>query len=667
MAPNLSRDQAKAALRQFVEAETRRLEEAAYQERQKPLWLSAPDPAWSPAQYGEYLDWGAKLTATAAEFMLEFGDKLDPTSPDFDAILAERGFDQKDRFFLIDYLIANQNRLLYGGDDVPPVEYLDELLKRIGAPVTKDNKKELCRLFLVAHAHAQRQTVHARVNEVTLLDEVLREKSADLPPSRRAPAAHLRASQALALNPAMASPPPASTLTEILLQETALQNEASPSHDPPVVVGSDIGQPGPDEFESWTLSPEVLAQAAVERESSERIAVATTGSASAEEAKPSLIAIVEDKAASKTRIKDKTKRWTTKTARQHVSLARLFVKMVGSDDPRDMQQRHILAFRYLLDKLPYNHGRSSKDASRPLTEILKRGAELPADKVGLAGTTIDRYMTEFGTILEVARAAGFVIGDRTTLTSLRVNADSSQNGHRSFTEDELRILSTAPVWTGRVVDSFVEPGDLIVHDAYYWAPLIVNYSGMRLSEVCAATLDEIDANPKRPQFDIADTEVREVKSAAGARRIPIHPELIRLGFLDYVAELRRRGETLLFPDLRARGANTPLGNLFDKYWSQILDHALPNARKEKKTFHSFRRMLNTAIANAREPDVLRKEMLGHAKTDVNEISYTDELEYQTKLAILTDRTNVTSHLVRRPLKMWDEIPQGNMKWSVSSR
>jgi hypothetical protein len=73
---------------------------------------------------------------------------------------------------------ANRSRISYSGEGAPPVEYLDELLKRIGAPVTQDNKKELCRLVLVAHAHAQRQTMHARharVNEVTLLDEFLRE------------------------------------------------------------------------------------------------------------------------------------------------------------------------------------------------------------------------------------------------------------------------------------------------------------------------------------------------------------------------------------------------------------------------------------------------------------------------------------------------------------
>ena len=44
-----------------------------------------------------------------------------------------------------------------------------------------------------------------------------------------------------------------------------------------------------------------------------------------------------------------------------------------------------------------------------------------------------------------------------------------------------------------------------------------------------------------------------MKSEAGQRVVPVHPELVRIGFLDYVAAMKKASERKLFPDLR-RGA-----------------------------------------------------------------------------------------------------------------
>ena len=60
------------------------------------------------------------------------------------------------------------------------------------------------------------------------------------------------------------------------------------------------------------------------------------------------------------------------------------------------------------------------------------------------------------------------------------------------------------------------------------------------------------------------------------RRIPIHPELVRLGFLEYVATMRNSGHQLLFPELRAANAATPMGDVFDDSWQRMRAAALPD-------------------------------------------------------------------------------------------
>ena len=55
-----------------------------------------------------------------------------------------------------------------------------------------------------------------------------------------------------------------------------------------------------------------------------------------------------------------------------------------------------------------------------------------------------------------------------------------------------------------------------------------------------------------------DSEDKSVKTVSGNRVVPIHPQLIDLGLLDYVEEIKSSGETKLFPNLR-RGKITNYG------------------------------------------------------------------------------------------------------------
>ena len=149
--------------------------------------------------------------------------------------------------------------------------------------------------------------------------------------------------------------------------------------------------------------------------------------------------------------------------------------------------------------------------------------------------------------------------------------------------------------------------------------------------------------PGRIDFILAGIKA-EMTIDGVADAFPAMDEDATLEFLEYVLELKRRGEKLLFPDLRARGDKTPLGNLFDKHWVKILDQALPDARAQRKTLHSMRTNSNTAILNAREPDAIRKQLLGHKQQGVNEEHYLDVIEYQAKLAALMALPIVTKHL-----------------------
>ncbi len=62
-----------------------------------------------------------------------------------------------------------------------------------------------------------------------------------------------------------------------------------------------------------------------------------------------------------------------------------------------------------------------------------------------------------------------------------------------YTEDQGRMLFSLPPWTGSSSPQRrMWAGDLVVHDSYYFVPMIAWYTGMRLDEISGLRLDEIE-------------------------------------------------------------------------------------------------------------------------------------------------------------------------------
>ena len=111
-----------------------------------------------------------------------------------------------------------------------------------------------------------------------------------------------------------------------------------------------------------------------------------------------------------------------------------------------------------------------------------------------------------------------------------------------------------------------------------------------MSEIVGLLVDDVNSESEFPAIEIQDNELRSVKTRLSSeRRIPVHPELIRLGFIDYVRMLKAQSQKMLFPELIILRPRTALATGFSKDWTPLLDEALPDARKNDKTFHSFRK------------------------------------------------------------------------------
>lgn len=189
----------------------------------------------------------------------------------------------------------------------------------------------------------------------------------------------------------------------------------------------------------------------------------------------------------------------------------------------------------------------------------------------------------------------------------------------AYERDHLAALFSSAVWSA---DERPVAGK---GEAAYWLPLMALYSGARLEELGQMRLSDIgpetylaadDSEAVATVFRIVEDEADglTVKNAGSIRRVPVHPELIRLGFLRYVEGLREQGEKWLFPNLDPDRDGTRTAA-----WSKWFGRWLRTKAKitdKRVTFHSFRHSFkHYARQVGIAPDV-QNEITGHDTGDI---------------------------------------------------
>jgi len=146
---------------------------------------------------------------------------------------------------------------------------------------------------------------------------------------------------------------------------------------------------------------------------------------------------------------------------------------------------------------------------------------------------------------------------------------------------------------------------------HYWMPVIALYSGLRREEIAQLHLSNIIELDGIVCFDISGEHLKTVTSA---RIVPVHPELIKLGFLKYYESIKlltggETNETYLFPTLNT-DRHGKRGRWFGDWYRKFLRKHV-GINDPKLNFHSFRHTFATALKHAEVDASMMAELLGH--------------------------------------------------------
>ena len=232
-----------------------------------------------------------------------------------------------------------------------------------------------------------------------------------------------------------------------------------------------------------------------------------------------------------------------------------------------------------------------------------------------------------------------------------INDTRNQRELRSpYTLEQGKEIFSLPPWTGsKSLVRRMLPGDLIVHDAWYFVPLIAWYSGLRRDEICGLEVADVQQEDGHWHLDVRPNDTRRLKTVSSERKVPVAEELERLGLIKYMEALREKGETCLFPELASESGKGTMGDVYYKrVWSKIAA-ALPFLA-EGQGIHSFRHTAIDSMKGAGITPEIRADFAGHAMKGETEGRYSKAHMSLLRRAVIKI-PKVTGHIIPEPIAL----------------
>lgn len=152
----------------------------------------------------------------------------------------------------------------------------------------------------------------------------------------------------------------------------------------------------------------------------------------------------------------------------------------------------------------------------------------------------------------------------------------------------------------------------------FWVSTVGLYSGSRLGELCQLRAVDIQTLEGIAVLVLTDDgEGQNIKTNADRRCVPIHSELIRLGFLDYVATVQATPAHSLWPALKLRKGK-PSG-YFSRWFSEFRKGV---GLGKYPDFHCLRHTVRPLMRRAGHSEATMDKVTGHeTKGSVGTVTY----------------------------------------------
>ncbi|MEW8359694.1 MAG: site-specific integrase [Candidatus Thiodiazotropha sp.] len=338
----------------------------------------------------------------------------------------------------------------------------------------------------------------------------------------------------------------------------------------------------------------------------------------------------------------KNKPWKDSTIRKIPPQLNLFVQMVGNPYRHELTPDLMRdGYAERIHKIPAGVNNQKKhyfkgDKRKPIDEVIAIGEKINAPKL----KAVADHTSNVTTFLKWASRRNYIQKDLdVVLEDLNKQKTDTENKEKAFTPDDLKKLFETEEY---------RKGLLWREPHKHWSPLLALYTGAREGEICQLMLEDITYDEPMKSWVIDfNPKHGTLKNKYSARSVPVHKDLVAMGFIDYVKELQSRKEKQLFPKLKPNKSGNwgrEVSRWFNGY-SQGRNKPRTEGYKEKcgvvesehevKNFHSFRHTVIDYFKQVRDSYMEKEivyELTGHStgKKTVHEKTYEGDFKIDRK-------------------------------------
>lgn len=320
-------------------------------------------------------------------------------------------------------------------------------------------------------------------------------------------------------------------------------------------------------------------------------------------------------------IAEHSRQWADKTLGQNRAYLNILVEYFGPDRLlATITKQNASEVKKVLQALPSSRNTKPKLKAMPLMQVIKE----PGHKK-IAAKTINSHIQMFKMFFDWAERHGH--SPHTLFEGMKVKKDkASESERKPFAPNQARLIYS---------ELTENPSGLVRKDSHKWGMLLGMFTGARLNEICQLDIADVQQDGDTWFLNITDEgdDNKRIKSKAGRRKVPLHSELIRLGFLDFVDS--RRDGTRLFPDY-SYSANGGYGRNLGRWCNESFLPKL-GIKQPGLVFHSLRHTVVTRLSQADVPEPIVQCIVGHARSGVTQEVYNREGYTLTQLKENIDR------------------------------
>jgi len=275
----------------------------------------------------------------------------------------------------------------------------------------------------------------------------------------------------------------------------------------------------------------------------------------------------------------------------HRAVARWFYSRVGEIPVADITRAHVIGFK---DKLS------------------EEGQSVP---------NINMKLSRLRTLLQWAADNDLATSNAGQGISIK-GAAAAGNKRLPFDQTDLQAIFSSPIFSEGMRPKSGKG------EAGYWLPLLALFTGARMeelgqlrpSDIQQLTYPDPDGVERSAWFinitTLADERgnKNQLKNQESERLVPIHPEIERLGFIEYVDAMREAKHARIFPLLRP-GAYDRLTSKWGEWFSPYL-RTVCGITDKRKVFHSFRHTFKHFAGHVGMLEGVQRGIMGHSPGDV---------------------------------------------------